>query len=100
MADVSDWLDYVMTVGELREKLKDLPDDLPIIMEKDAEGNGHSPLSGVWEDYRYHPDSSWSGEVTDGDYCCDDDDNVIPDCPHETCRHSTGTDVLLLGPVN
>lgn len=51
-----------MTIKELIEKLKDLPQDLPVIMSKDSEGNGYSPildLDCLW----YIPFSKWSGDV-------------------------------------
>lgn len=50
-----------LTVKDLKELIKDLPDDMPVVMSKDGEGNGFSPLS----DYsmgKYAPDSTWSGE--------------------------------------
>lgn len=34
-----------MTIKELIEKLKYLPQDLPVIMSKDSEGNGYYPIS-------------------------------------------------------
>jgi hypothetical protein len=61
--DLSNWREGVITVGELREKLAQLPDDMPVILEKDAEGNGYSPLAAVSTDERYEPESTWSGEV-------------------------------------
>ncbi len=36
-----------MTVKELKKAIKDLPDDMECILQKDAEGNGYSPLSDV-----------------------------------------------------
>ena len=35
-----------MNVKQLRLLLERLPDDMEIILQKDAEGNGFSPLSG------------------------------------------------------
>jgi hypothetical protein len=52
-----------MTVKELREALAELPDDLLVVVSRDAEGNGYSPASGIspgeydrsdWE-FRSHP---------------------------------------------
>lgn len=40
------------TVGTLRAALADLPDDLPIILAEDEEGNGFQPLWSV-EPSRY-----------------------------------------------
>ena len=32
-----------LTVGDLIDKLEKLPQDLPVVMSQDAEGNGFSP---------------------------------------------------------
>lgn len=42
-----------MTVGELREILKDVPDDLPIMTSVDPEGNGIWPLGEVEIDVHF-----------------------------------------------
>lgn len=53
-----------MTVKELREALAGLPDDMPVILQKDAEGNGFSPLDGASGDNNsYEAESTWSGRV-------------------------------------
>jgi hypothetical protein len=52
-----------MTVQELRDALEGLDGDVLVVMSKDGEGNGYSPLSDVEADARYAPDSTWSGEV-------------------------------------
>lgn len=36
----------VVTVGALKQFLKDVPDDYEVILSKDGEGNIFSPLSG------------------------------------------------------
>ena len=51
-----------MTLGTLRELLSNLPDDMEVILQKDAEGNGYSPLKGV-DVAVYVPNSTWSGDV-------------------------------------
>ena len=52
-----------MTIDELRQQLAelDLPGDTPVILSKDAEGNGFSPLVEA-ETAMYAADSTWSGE--------------------------------------
>lgn len=52
-----------MNVKELREVLADYPDDMEVIVQADAEGNGYSPLAGTEEawydaevDEDIHPD--------------------------------------------
>jgi hypothetical protein len=52
-----------MTVKELIEMLKDLPQDHQVIMSKDSEGNGFSPMAESFSRLMYVPDSTWSGEV-------------------------------------
>lgn len=51
-----------MTVQELMDYLSTQPRDRKIILEKDDEGNGYSPLSEVSVGI-YVADSTWSGEV-------------------------------------
>lgn len=52
-----------MTLAELRAQLDalNLPDDTIVILAKDAEGNGHSPLVEA-EHAMYLADTTWSGE--------------------------------------
>lgn len=53
-----------MTVKDLRKALVGLPDEMPVILQKDGEGNGYSPLSQADGDNNsYVADSTWSGEV-------------------------------------
>ena len=55
-----------MKVSELIKKLGNLPDDLhncEIIIQKDAEGNGYSPLVDIDEDVIYVPKTTYSGDV-------------------------------------
>ena len=51
-----------MKVKDLKKVLEDLPDDLLVIMSKDGEGNGFSPLSDIGV-YLYKENNSWSGEI-------------------------------------
>lgn len=52
-----------MTVKELIEKLQLVDPDRIVILQKDAEGNGFSPLAGIDDNAVYQPDSTWAGEV-------------------------------------
>lgn len=52
-----------MTVKELKEAIADLPDDMEVIIQKDAEGNEYSPLYVTDPGAVYIPDSTYSGEV-------------------------------------
>lgn len=94
MTDFDDWRLYATTVGELREELKNLPAGMIVILQKDAEGNGYSPLSGTYLGYKYTPDDACSGDVWNLDDCLDDE------CHHGECGWATGVDCLVLGPVN
>ena len=63
-----------MKVKELIEKLKEIDENLEVIVQKDYEGNDYSPLDNIWEGY-YVPDSTYSGEGYDeDDFEVDDDD--------------------------
>lgn len=89
-----------MTVTELRAVLADLPDDMPVVMASDAEGNSFSPLEDA-DQAMYVADSTWSGDVY----------NTPEDLAEKMARpNSEWTEedaapddavrVLLLGPVN
>ena len=91
------------TVGALHDYLATQPRDRKIVLRKDAEGNGHSPLADAWEAI-YEPDSAYSGEVYPtpesiaamvgtGEWTQADEDD----------RHEPGDSaerVVVLGPVN
>lgn len=51
-----------MTVGELIEQLKLKNPERVVVMSKDGEGNGFSPLADV-ENASYEADTTWSGEI-------------------------------------
>lgn len=55
-----------LTVKELRELLEGLDDDLPVILQQDAEGNGYRLGYGGEQAY-YQEKSSWHGEVMEYD---------------------------------
>lgn len=63
-----------MNVKELKEAIADLPDDMEVIMQKDAEGNGYSPLRGADPNAIYLPDSTYSGQVYSTKWSADDAD--------------------------
>lgn len=52
-----------MNIKELLELIKDLPDDMEIILQKDSEGNDYSSLAGVDYDCIYIPETSYNGTV-------------------------------------
>lgn len=61
-----------MTVKELKEAIADLPDDMEVILQKDAEGNGYSPLYRASSNAVYIPETTWYGEVWWADWSADD----------------------------
>lgn len=56
-----------MTVGELIEYLSRYPSDHLVVLAKDAEGNGFSPMYDSSEE-EYIPDSTYSGDLGDDDF--------------------------------
>ena len=85
-----------MNVKELKEELEGLPDDMEVILQKDGEGNGHSPLSEVSSDYIYIEDTSYSGEVWYTEHSADDND--MEEDEWEEMKENPR--VLVLFPVN
>jgi len=51
-----------MTVAELIEQLKAVDPERLVVLQKDSEGNGHSPLCDFWPG-TYIADSTYSGEA-------------------------------------
>ena len=52
-----------MTVRELIAELSAMDPDRLVVLQKDAEGNGYSPLVGCDDNAGYMADSTWAGEV-------------------------------------
>jgi len=52
----------ISTAGELVDYLAAMPRDMKIVLSKDADGNGYSPLADA-EEAMYQADSAWSGDV-------------------------------------
>ena len=85
-----------MNKKELLELIKDLPDDMEIILQKDSEGNDYSPLAGVAYECIYIPETTYNGtvystELTEEDFGLDED---------EWDEMNTNPKVLVLYPVN
>lgn len=58
-------IDYCMTVQQLIDLLLLVEDkSRVVVLQKDAEGNGYSPLEGIEDNVVYEPQSTWSGGVT------------------------------------
>jgi hypothetical protein len=85
-----------MKIRELIKELSALDPDMEVIMQKDSEGNGYSPLEGLDPNAVYVAESTWHGDVYDtswtaDDACMDDEEwNEILDMPRS----------LILFPVN
>ena len=66
-----------MKVKELIEELREMDPEMEIILQKDSEGTGYSPLACFGLGY-YIPDSTYSGDVYDEDWtasdCCLEED--------------------------
>lgn len=60
-----------MKSHELAKILLEAP-DCELIMQKDSEGNGYSPMAGIDFDVVYVPDSTWAGEVFSTRHTADD----------------------------
>jgi len=54
-----------MKIRELLEVIKNLDPEMECIIQKDAEGNGYSPLAGADPDCIYNDTTSWYGVVYD-----------------------------------
>lgn len=52
-----------MNIKQLKEEIKNLPDDIEVILQTDAEGNNYSPLKDVDSNCIYVPNSPYSGDV-------------------------------------
>jgi hypothetical protein len=69
-----------MTIGKLKEQIKDIPDDMEIILQKNAEGNGYETIAGVHTECFYVKGSSgWDAQLYDPNWSADDagfDDEV------------------------
>ena len=61
-----------MTVKELKEAIASLPDEMEVVLQKDSEGNGYSPLAGVDPDAVYIAETTWYGDAYSMDWTADD----------------------------
>lgn len=61
-----------MKVSELIAELSKWALDIEVILQKDSEGNGYSPLYAVDGNAVYVAESAWSGEVFSTDNCAED----------------------------
>lgn len=75
-----------MTLAELRAALDalNLPDDTPVILAKDGEGNGYSPLVEA-EHAMYAADTTWRGDryVTEAQRQAEDNPDDYSEAPDD-----------------
>lgn len=85
-----------MKSHELAKMLLENP-DVELIMQKDAEGNGYSPLEGIEFDVVYVADTLYSGEVYSKEYAAKD--NCMSE-EHWGQLKRTNSGYAVLYPVN
>lgn len=83
-------------VKELLAALQDADPDAEVILQRDSEGNGYSPLSSADLDAVYIPDSTWSGDVYSMWWTADD----ACKSPAEWAQIVEMTRCVVLAPVN
>lgn len=86
------------TLGDLRRRIAELaalPDDTPLVMAKDREGDDFSPLDGL-EEGMYLAETTWSGEryMTEEQRQEQDHPDDYAEAPEDAVR------ALFLWPVN
>ena len=63
-----------MKVKDLIRELQLMDPEMEVIMQKDAEGNGYSPLAGADPNGIYIAETTWYGEVYDATWTAEDAD--------------------------
>jgi hypothetical protein len=89
----------ISTVGDLADYLATQPRDRKVILQKDAEGNGFSPLADASEEM-YSADSTWSGEVHPTREHLDELIRYGGGWSEEDAAPDDAERVVVLGPVN
>jgi hypothetical protein len=86
-----------MTLDELRAELADLdlPGDTIVVMSKDGEGNGYSPLAEV-ETAMYEADSTYSGDR----YLSDEDREATGEPDDYNAAPGDAVPAVFLWPTN
>lgn len=85
-----------MTVRDLLEALEGIDPDRLVVMSKDSEGNGYSPLADVNPDNIYVADSTWSGDIWPGEY----DSEWFDDQEDFETIKAEGVSAVVLWPTN
>ena len=61
-----------MKVGKLKELLKNLDDDLLVVLSSDSEGNNHSPVADIADKCVYDAETTYNGEIYDTGWSAED----------------------------
>lgn len=85
-----------MNIKNLKQLIESLPDDMEVILQKDSEGNGYSPLSGGDPESVYFKDSSYSGDVYNTSFTAEELDMDEDEWEKMKVKNK----VLVLYPVN
>lgn len=85
-----------MNVKQLKEAIANLPDDMEVILQKDSEGNGYSPLKNVDPEAIYFPHTTWYGDVYSLHWSSHDADMSVAEWEEFKKRPRA----LILAPVN
>ena len=85
-----------MKVKDLLAALAEADPEADVILQKDAEGNGYSPLAGADLEAVYVPDSTWSGDVYSLNWTADDACKTAEEWPAITAKARC----VVLHPVN
>lgn len=85
-----------MKSHDLAKQLLGRP-DAEVILQKDSEGNGYSPLYGVDFNVVYIPNNTWGGDVYSTE-CSSDENCLEPDEWEEMKR--TNSNYVVLFPTN
>lgn len=89
-----------MRVKELVEELQKLDQELEIILSKDEEGNGYSPLDENYSIGYYAPENGWSGTYYSKEEVQED---ILPDekiTLEEFIKETNAKKCIALYPLN
>ena len=85
-----------MNIGELKELIKDMDNNIEIIISKDVEGNNYSPLSDYSEGI-YLSSPTWYGKFYHVDELNDPDEYNLEEVEN---IKSEGSECICLWPIN
>ena len=87
-----------MKLKEFKKIINQIPEsmnDAEVILQKDAEGNGYSPVEGIDDNSIYIPDTTWMGVAyRTPDECCLEEDEW------EAMKKNPKYQAIILWPTN